>query len=139
MGLVGILIAITTRRGGAYTLTYDNWADRDQTYDFDRLTADAVKICGMARLSASVGKRNGSSSHEVAMICHPCGGMQRFAGESMARRYALVRPRPDISKVLGASASRLCEKCCAATFFRGQRKTAVADGVYLGFVWICSR
>ena len=31
------------RRGGAYTLAYDNWADRDQTYDFDRLTADAVQ------------------------------------------------------------------------------------------------
>jgi len=31
------------RRGGAYTLTYDNWADRDQTYDFDRVTAEAVQ------------------------------------------------------------------------------------------------
>jgi outer membrane protein assembly factor BamA len=31
------------RRGGLYTVTYDNWADRDQTYDFDRVTAEVVQ------------------------------------------------------------------------------------------------
>jgi hypothetical protein len=31
------------RRGGLYTVTYDNWADRDHTYDFDRVTAEAVQ------------------------------------------------------------------------------------------------
>jgi hypothetical protein len=31
------------RRGGRYTLAYDNWADRDQTYSFDRVTAQAVQ------------------------------------------------------------------------------------------------
>jgi len=31
------------RRGGLYTLAYDSWADRDQTYDFDRLTAEVVQ------------------------------------------------------------------------------------------------
>jgi hypothetical protein len=31
------------RHGGLYALTYDNWADHDQTYDFDRLTAEGVQ------------------------------------------------------------------------------------------------
>jgi hypothetical protein len=31
------------RHGGLYALTYNNWADRDQAYDFDRLTAEGVQ------------------------------------------------------------------------------------------------
>jgi hypothetical protein len=31
------------RHGGLYAVTYDNWADRGQTYDFDRVTVEGVQ------------------------------------------------------------------------------------------------
>ena len=37
------------RRGGLYSLTYDNWADRGATYSFDRLQAEVVQHAPLLR------------------------------------------------------------------------------------------
>ena len=43
-----------------------------------RVSADAVKICGMARTSASRPQAEREGGHKVAMVGDPCGTMQRL-------------------------------------------------------------